>query len=884
MSVQLLNKPWFRLLAVLMIFIALGACSTKKNTWSRRTYHNLTSRYNVYWNGTESMKTGLTDLRKATVDDYSKVLRVFNYGTKSEAAKINGPMERALEKGAIGVQKHSMPFGGRERVNWIDDSFLMMGKAHFYKQDYISARRTFDFVASQYSYNDIVYTAQMWLAITYQQLEQYEKAAPLFEALEAKLKSGILPKEVQQNLALFIADFHIMRKNYDRATYYINESLKVVKNKYLNTRSLFILAQIHQLKGDNDKAIAYYKAVIKQNPSFEMDFEARINMARTYEVTQGDSKAILKILQKMLKDEKNEDYFDKVYFALAEIALQEKNDTLAMNYLAKSVSSSTKNKQQQSASALKLASMYFERNLYVPSQAYYDTAVGALPRDYPGYDSIRLRASILSDLVGNLTTIQLQDSLLKLGNMDSTARTAIIDGIIKVLEEEDKKREQEEREMERNVMMSNQFVDRTDNMNQSSEWYFYNPNTLSFGYTEFLRKWGRRKLEDNWRISDKQSISFESIESITADGASGTGDSEDSTANFTDRDRGYYLRDIPLTDEAKAESIKQVEEAYNGLGYTYKERLGDFPRSIDAYSMLNERFPESEYRLQSWYAQYRMHEQMDNVAEAERFKRLILGEYPNSDYARVIEDPEYFIKKAQLAGESTAFYEQTLEAYKNEEFFRVLLNANRAHTLYPDDVDLIPRFDFLRAVAKGRLETIDSMAVAMEQLVKTYPTSSVAPTAAAILRNMNKEFNMNIDIPEIAGDTLSGKDEETSPYVFAEQSLHLVMIVALSEKVRTDPLKVRLSDFNTREFKSAQLMIKSLVLDETRTLITIGNFETATAAVDYRNAIMSSDYVFGGVSPTDASTAPISLTNYPTFYRLKDTNEYEIFWKKTYIK
>jgi tetratricopeptide (TPR) repeat protein len=468
--------------------------------------------------------------------------------------------------------------------------------------------------------------------------------------------------------------------------------------------------------------------------------------------------------------------------------------------------------------------------------------------------------------------------------MDSTARMAIIDGIIKSLEEEDRKREQEEREMERNVMMSNQFVDRTANLNQSAEWYFYNPNTLSFGYTEFLRKWGRRKLEDNWRISDKQSISFETIDGVVTDGASGGGATEDSTANFTDRDRGYYLRDIPLTEEAKVEAIKEVEDAYNGLGYTYKERLGDFPRSIEAYAKLNERFPESEYRLQSWYAQFRMHEQMGNVDEAERFKRLILSEYPNSDYARVIEDPEYFIKKAQVASESTAFYEQTLEAYKNEEFFRVLLNANRAHTLYPDDVDLIPRFDFLRAVAKGRLETIDSMAVALEKLVKTYPTNPVAPTAAAILRNMNKEYNMNIDIPKIAGDTLAEKDEKESPYVFAEQSLHLVMIVASSEKVRTDPLKVRLSDFNTREYKSAQLMIKSLVLDDLRTLITVGNFETATAALDYRNALMGSDYVLGGISPTDFTTAPISLTNYPTFYRIKDLNEYETFWKKTYTK
>ncbi len=884
MRVALQYKTLVQTTAIVLVMITAGACSTKKNTWSRRAYHNLTSHYNVYWNGNESMKTGVTDLRKAAVDDYSKVIRVFNYGTKADVAKINAPMERALEKGAIGIQKHSMVFAGKERVNWIDDSYLMMGKAHFYKKDYISARRTFDFVASQFSYNDIAFTAQMWLAVTLQEMEQYEKAVPLFEALEAKRTMGQTPKEVNDNLLLMIADYHILRKNYDKALIYLQEALPEVKGKYLKTRVMFIMAQIHQTKGQNAEAIALYQGVIKRNPGFDMDFEARINMARVYDVSQGDSRQIVRILQKMLKEEKYEDYYDKVYYALAEIAMRENDEAKVMDYLAKSVSSSTKNKQQQSTSALKLADIYFAKNEYIPSQAYYDTAVSALPRDYPGYDSIRLRAGILSELVDDLNTIHLQDSLLRLANMDSTARFAVIDGIIKALEEADKKREAEEREAERNVMMSNQFVDRTANLNQSAEWYFYNPNTLSFGYTEFLRKWGRRKLEDNWRISDKQSISFESIESVAVAGGGGNAAGADSSARFTDRDRGYYLRDIPLTDSAKAEATKQIEEAWNGLGYTYKEKLADFPRSIEAYTELNKRFPESEYRLQSWYAQYRMHTEMGNTAEAERFKQLILDNFPNTDYARVIEDPDYFIRKAEQAGESSAFYEQTLDAYHNEEFYRVLLNANRARNLYPEDVDLLPRFDFLRAVAKGRLETIDSLAVAMEQIVKTYPTHPVATPAAAILRNLNKEYDMKIEVPELPGDTLQKEAEAESPYLFEETTPHLVMIVVGTEKTRIDPLKVRLSDFNGREFKSAQLIIKSLMLDESRNLVTIGNFESATAAADYRNALLQSEYVFGGTSLEDFLIAPISLTNYPTFYRLKETESYDKFWKKHYIK
>lgn len=866
---------------VLSALLLLQSCSTKKNTWTRRAYHNLTSRYNVYWNGNESMKTALNDLRKSTEEDYSQVLRVFNYGNKSDVSKLNAPMERALEKGAIGVQKHSMVFGGREQVRWIDDSYLMMGKAHFFKQDYISARRTFEFVAKQYEYNNITHTANLWLARTYMQLEQFEKAQSLLEGLLLKRREGVVPEEVNRNLSLVFADYHIMRKNYAAALPYLNRGTNETKLKHLKTRTLFIIAQIHSLNNNDAEAVQHFQQVIKRNPPFDMAFEARINIAMAYDATSGDSKQIVKTLQKMLRDEKNEDYKDRIYYALAEIALKEGNEELAMEYLSLSVSSSTKNKNQQATSSLILADMFFNKNEYEPAQAYYDTAVAALPREYPGYDSIRNKSIVLNDLVFNIKTVQLQDSLLHLANMDSTARNKIIDDIIKKIVEEERKRAEEEREMERNVMMANQFGDRGANLDQSREWYFYNPNTLSFGYTEFLRKWGRRKLEDNWRISDKQSISFETIESIALEGEVAGAEGDSAAVVYTEKDRGYYLQDIPLTPEAQEASLAMIEEALNNAGYIYKERLEDFPRSIEQYLALNSRFPVSEFTLQSWYALYKMHAELSNFEQANIYKQKILEQFPNTDYAKVLEDPDYFIKRAALAGESMELYEQTFEAYRNEEYFRVLMNSNRARMLYSDDVDLIPRFDFLRAIAKGRIEVVDSMAVALETIVKTYPTSTVAPLAATILRNMNKEFNMNIEIPEIVGDTAIA-EETPSPYVFDAEAKHLVMILASNEKVRTDPLRVRLSDYNTRNYRSAQLMVKSLVLDDSYMLVTVGNFDNATTAQEYRDAVAVSDYVFGGIDNNDFKVFPVSLTNYPVFYRLKAVDEYQMFWEKNY--
>jgi hypothetical protein len=245
----------------------------------------------------------------------------------------------------------------------------------------------------------------------------------------------------------------------------------------------------------------------------------------------------------------------------------------------------------------------------------------------------------------------------------------------------------------------------------------------------------------------------------------------------------------------------------------------------------------------------------------------------------VLKDPDYFLKKAAQQNESTEFYAQTLDAYTNEEFYRVMLNADRARKLYANDTMLMPRFEFLRAIAAGRLQTIDSLVIGLDSLTKTYPDSPVAERALAILRNVNKEYDLNLDIPEAVGDSAIQKEEEF-PFVYESETTHLVMMVTSGKTVRTDPLKVRISDFNDRNFSLRKLIIKSLVLDNDRSLVTVGNFDNLSDASDYYNAVLSSDYVFGAISKEDVVVYPISMTNYPIFYRNKDTEQYIRFWEK----
>ena len=538
--------------------LLLSGCSTKKNTLTRRMFHNLTSHYNVYFNGEASLKEGDKQLRTTVKDDYSKVLRVYNYGTQQDGMSMNSMMDRALEKTSICVQKHSMKFGSRERVKWIDDAYLVMGKAHFYKHDYIPAKRTFDFVATEYNYNDIALVANMWLIKTYIQTEEYPKAVAMIEQLQAKSAGyGKLPKELMRNVDFSIADYYIAVKDYNKALTYLKNGILLNNDRDLRTRAMFIMGQIYMHQGDSERATAQFKKVIKRNPEYEMVFESRMNIAKVG--TADNAEALYKMMRKMLRDPNNEDYRDRIYYAMAELALREGDESKAIDYLRKSVEAYKDNQIQRAQSSLKVATMFFDRNEYELAQAYYDTAVTSMNREHEGYDSIMNISQTLNELVMYASVVRDQDSLLRLAAMDSVSRNKIIDRIIaQVIEQEEMEKAQREYEEQLALMGSavgggEEKPTSEPTSNVTSSWYFYNPTSVSKGVTEFTRKWGMRKNEDNWRISDKRSmaaaLSGEEDDEAMTEEKNAKAKQDSLNATYTTHDRGYYLQDLPFTME-----------------------------------------------------------------------------------------------------------------------------------------------------------------------------------------------------------------------------------------------------------------------------------------------------------------------------------------------
>ena len=868
-----------------VLALMLSGCSTKKNTLTRRMYHNLTSHYNVYFNGEQSLKDGDKQLRTAVKDDYTQVLRVYNYGTERDGTTMNSAMDRALEKTSICVQKHSMKFGSRERVKWIDDAYLVMGKAHFYKHDYIPAKRTFDFVATEYNYNDIAYVANMWLIKTYIQTEEYPKAVAMIEQLQAKT-AGVnkLPKELMRNIDFTIADYYIAVKDYNSAVKYLKSGILFNKDRDLRTRAMFIMGQIYMRQNDAQRATAQFRKVIKRNPEYEMEFEARMNIAKVG--TADNAKELYKMMNKMLRDPNNEDYRDRIYYAMAELALREGDESKAINYLRKSVAAYKDNQIQRMYSSLKAASMLFERSDYELAQAYYDTAVTSMNREYEGYDSIMNISQTLNELVMYASVVRDQDSLLRVAAMDSVSRNKLIDRIIaQVIEQEQIEKERQEYEEQLALMGSavgNIDQPKSEPTNGSS-WYFYNPTSVSRGMTEFTRKWGMRRNEDNWRISDKRSVTafFQGDDNgeLQTQAKNAQRQQDSLNATYTNHDRGYYLQDLPFTLEQKEVCDSLIADGLYHLGFLYMDRLDDLPRSIESYERLDNRYPGYEKELPTWYALYKMHKDLNHEEQSLVYKGKIFDKYPTSSYAEFINDPEYFKKLQAQEKEASEFYSKTYEAFEQGQYYRVKMNTERAMELYQTDTAFMPRFAFLHAVAQGRLVAIDTMAFALYDLVRTYPNSSITPYAQQVLENINEEYHLGLVLTDInsteAGERPEVKKE--SPYTYEPNSEHFVMIVCDSRAVRIDPLLVRLSDYNKKEHRTRTFNVKNVILDDDHTIITIGNFENEAKAALYLSSMTGSDYVFGGIDKTKYSAVTISSKNYPVFYQSKDLEEYNTF-------
>jgi tetratricopeptide (TPR) repeat protein len=887
-------------LIVVLLLSSVG-CSVKKNNILSREFHKTVAHYNGYFNARERVKEGAKTLATSQIDRYDRILSIFKFGNPTLAKSIYPDMDEAIKKVSVVIQRHSMDIEGKERNKWIPQCYLVIGIAQFYKHDTWTAIESFQYVAAQYRTEPVRYEALLWLTQCYLRLGKMPDAEYLLNTMRDDAK---MPPKLKVYFNAIFADYYFLQNDYEQSAEFLEKAAATTKVRADRIRYTFILGQIYQKMGEYPRAVAKYQIVMKSNPPYEMAFNAKVNRAMVIDLNSADGKEVKKMLGKMLKDEKNVEYRDQIYYALAEISLKEENKPEAIDNLKMSTAVSVANTNQKALSYLKLAEIYFKQPDYKLAQNYYDSTASFISEDHPDYFNIINTKNNLTKLIKNLNIIQVEDSLQGLAGKTAAERQMIIDQLVQAEDREKLKQIELKKEKDlldkaqKEEMAGNQFNSLDGNKppsnnSTSTGWYFSNQSAVSFGFNEFIKLWGNRKLEDNWRRSNRSTFAEvnngEEADGIEIDSAAMANDAvRDSimALNSAKRKKAYNEA-IPLTAEQKAKSDEKIVEAYYNVGLIYKEQLKDNKEASANFETLMKRYPENQYKLPTYYNLYRVNLSMNNEEKANYYKNLILDGYPETEYAKIILNPDYYKDQQKKVAIQKVFYENTYRAYLNKQYDDVIERKSMADSLFPGS-ELAPKFELLKSLAIGKSKTIPEFEASLKTVVRLYPNDSVSVKAKEILALINPEMYSRKDSvtkqPGTSTEVIAPPKAST-PFVFKADTIQYILLIYPNNNIiGTNALKVALSNYNTKYYSIKNLQISNSFLGTENQFTMIRPFTNKEDALQYLDGLLSDPEALQEVDVNIIKPITITPDNLLLLMQSRDLSGYEQFYDTHYMQ
>lgn len=871
-----------RIVYFLVLVTILASCSTKKNTVVSRAYHNLTARYNGYYYSNENIDEGVYKTEKSHKDNFDKVLPIYIYPTPEKVKSTFPEFDKAIKKSSLCIQKHAIkdkkgneiPTAGK----WIDNNWINIGISHFHKREFFSAIETFEYVVRTYNKSKDKYTAMIWLIKAYNEIGSVSNAEPILGLLKNEKK---LPRGIKNELPVVWADYYMRRGQNTEAIARLMEAtrntgfLKGIPKKK-RARYSFIIGQLSEQSKDNKRAVQYYKKTIALKPNYEMVFYSKIKIARLLDVKRSNSEKTKKDLLKMTREFKNSEYYDVIYYTLGEIEEKERNINQAIFYYKRSVQTSVSNPNQKALSFLKLGEINFDLTNYQPAEAYYDSTIATLPKEHPEYNSILARKKTLETLVGYIKTINREDSLQRIAKMSEKDRIAFVDRLIAAYEkEEERKRKEKEAALlsaQTNTLQGSDPGKVPGLPGGQTTWYFYNPTTVAFGVSDFQRKWGLRKLEDDWRRSNK-SITIDEPGEDRNDSLQTRRD----TGIVPEKTREHYLKGLPMNDTLIRKSNARIVRAYYMMGSIYKEELNNTKKTIAAFEELNTRFPENKYLLNTYYILYRIYLEEKNIPKSDYYKDKILNEFPDSEFAALIRNPAYAQERNTQKSEVESFYADLYETYSAGNYSESYSRAKEGISKFGKN-DYRPKFEFIKAMSSGKLKGVDTLELNLKLLVAKYPDSEVTPLSSEILLAIK-----NQKAPPVK--TVEPNKNQADTFVVNFDASHFIIAVTPDDPKVAEGLKTNIGTFNTIYYSEKPLTISGNLFGTNKQLVVLKSFANAKDAGSYfENLINDPDVFKGDVKKELIEIFPIMADNLPVLYKNKNVQGYKIFYEDNYKK
>ena len=767
-------KKSYILIAVVALVALLASCSTEKNTSRSRWWHSFNARYNTYYNGSVAYIDASLEKENGNKDNFTEMIPMYTVGNKKSRELGKANYDKAIEKCEKAIKLHSItkrPEWTKSRrkterdIEWLSrkeynpflwKAWMLMGRSQFYQGAFDEAASTFSYMCRLYATQPAIYgRARAWLAKSYIEQDWLYDA----EDVIRNMQRDSIHWRAQKEWDFTYADYYIHTGDYDKAIPYLKKSIDHEMRKKQKARLCFLLGQLYAATGKNAEAYKAFKSVVRKNPPYELEFNARIAMTEVMGASQ--AKKMVGKLKRMAASDKNKDYLDQVYYAIGNIYLAQKDTLKAISNYEKGNKKATRSGIEKGVLLLKFGDLYWQQEKFSDAQRCYGEAIGLLDKDRKDYEQLSARSKVLDELVPYTDAIHLQDSLQALAKMSEKDRNAAIDRVIAELKRQEKEQKRLEDEknaqqtMQRNGAMGNRnntnrnnTAQTQQNNRQNAVWYFYNAMAVQQGKQAFEKLWGKRENTDNWQRVNKtvvgnlngdadMELTEEQKDSIAkAEQAQDSLEQLKDSAQNDPHKREYYLVQIPFTEDQVATSNLTIMDGLYNSGVIFKDKLDNLDLSKKQFTRLETQYPDFEQKADMYYHLFLLYSRLGQHDVAAGYVEKLKAEYPENQWTILLIDP-YFKENAQFGVHiEDSLYAATYDAFKADRLSEAKANAQISATRFPlgENRD---KFLFIGGLAK--LNDGDSKGCVddMKAVVEKFPQSKLAEMAGMIVNGVN---------------------------------------------------------------------------------------------------------------------------------------------------
>ena len=846
----------------LVILFVLVSCSVEQNSFTSNAYHNVTAHYNGYYYAREKTREVEKVIARSLDDDPNQILRLFPKLDSTLAKSYVKDTEEIIKMASLSIQRHP-------NSKWVDDSYVLVGKARLYGYDFQNAIQTFKYVNTKSKDADTRHGALVQLLRTFTEQQDYDRAEETFRFLEKEK----LSKQNAKDLYLEKAYYYQERNDYDYMVRNLALADSLLERTDRKGRIYFLIGQVYQKLGFDSEAYNYYRKCIGTNPDYEIDFYARLNMAQVARLDdKRDIKQLRTQFEKMLADTKNIEFKDKIYYELGEFDRKQGNLKEAIESYVLAAHAGT-NQRIKGSAYLRIGQLEFDSlKKYSLAKLYYDSAIGALPKDFENYASIKKRQEVLGEFAKYTEAITWNDSLLSLAAIDTALLRKQIDS---VLAERAKPIAATKKKKRRSYTSTGTSSSSNPFFNQDNgagvDWYFGNPSAVALGQSEFQRIWGGVALEDNWRRSNKATVLQDPGQPIAGGQIrAGAEKGEPEAVSQTQKvdEAGKLIGQIPRTDEAKAKALAQIEEGYFKLGDLFYFSLNEKDNASESYTKLLNRFPQSEYVPEVLYKLYLIAKDTD-PAKAEVYAAELKTNHPRSTFTRILINPDYMRETSVAAEKQKLVYKEAYALFQANNLRPAQDKLKQA--LQEGETTFTPQLELLKVLIVGKTEDVTRYQFELGEYIKKYPDGELKPYAEELLA---------------ASKTLLTKLERAKGIQFIKsmEGPHNFVVVYNTVDKITNPVSSAIEKFNAAQFKDLKLSTTNIILNDEKTITIVSEIPSYTAAMSYFDKFLAQIAPGKPFSNYKFYSFVITKDNFQIFYRTKALDEYLAFFDRNYQK